>query len=437
MVAVRCGEKISWADLRLPICSRSFILVLLLIYFPLALVFEGGGNYDEPPIIGIRSILNFSAIILVLAFADFSVLRKRQSRLLMELIALLLATYGVNYVVTSYASWKWLINTLGFVFVFYSIASLLVNSKDKILLRASAFMNLTISIIMPLFILMAGALLISDSTRIFETFRLGDHNSNIYLLTESFNVEKQALGILLSLVVIWNIAFWHSVTHIQRFIFFVLLLIFSPFWIGIRTFILTLILLSGYWLIATRAWIMVVSVFTLPLVALILALEWGFIMEVLSKYNDRLPSLLYALDVLKNTPFGLGNGGYHIVVDAFNLDILAQFGASGMTSFWLAPESDLVYFIASFGVLSLVFFGFYAFLLIKGVGVLRSITSHPFEKFLLLGCISFIFSGISQDNAGGLIWWLYMAAGFAVILKRNRLTLRVRSLHRSRGYSSC
>lgn len=418
LVAVYCGEKISWADLRLPICSRSFILVLLLIYFPLVLVFTGSWNDDELSIIRISSILNFSAIILVLAFAKFSVLRKRQNRLLMELIALLLATYGVNYVVTSYASGKWLANVLGFIFIFYSITSLLINCKDEILLRASSLMNLTINIIMPLFILMAGAILISDSVGIFETVWLGDHNSNILLLTESFNVQKQALGILLSLVVIWNIVFWSSLTHIRRFVFFVFLLILFPFWIGIRTFILTSILLSIYWLVARRALVMIVSVLVFPLLMLLLVLEWGFIMEVASKYYDRLPSLLYAFDVVMNTPFGLGNGGYSIVVDAFNSDILAQFGASGMTSFWLAPESDLVYFIASFGVLSLVFFGFYAFLLIKGVGVLRSIMSHPFEKFLLLGCISFIFSGISQDNAGGMIWWLYMAAGFAVILKR-------------------
>jgi hypothetical protein len=391
----------------------------------LVLVFDGGWIVDEPSIIEISSILNISAIILVLAFAQFSVLRKRQSLFLIELIVLLMATYGVNYVVTSYASWKWLVNALGFIFIFYSVTSFLVNCKNEILLRASSLMNLTINIIMLLFILMAGTLLIFDSVGIFETFRLGGHNSNIYLLTESFHVEKQALGVLLSLVVIWNIVFWPSLIHIQRFVFIIFMLIFFPFWIGIRTFILTLILLSGYWLIATRAWIMIVSVLAVPLVTLVLVLEWGFIMEVVSKFYDtRLPSLMYALDVLKNTPFGLGNGGYQIVVDAFNLDILAQFGTSGMTSFWLAPESDLVYFIASFGVLSLVFFGFYAFLLIKGVGVLRSITWHPFEKFLLLGCISFIFSGISQDNAGKLIWWLYMAAGFAVILKRKRLTLR-------------
>lgn len=402
--------------------SKEFILVLLLICSPLALVFGGGVDlYEEPSIISISSVLSISAVALALALSLKSgALRGGQNRLLINLIALLLAIYGLNYAVTSYASGKWLVNTAGFIFIFYSVVVVVVNGKDELLLRASPLIKQAINIIMILFIFMAGATLLSDSAGVYEALWLGQNDQNIYLLTKSFNVEKQALGMLFSLVVIWNIVFWPSLTRKQRFVFLVFLLILFPFWIGIQTSILALTLLLVYWLIAKRVWARMVLVLIFPLVILIFVAEWGFVMEVVSEYYDRLPSLLFALDTLMNTPFGIGNGGYHIVVEAFNTDILAQFGSEKMESFsfWTAPESDLVYFIASFGVLSLVFFGFHAFLLIKGVDVLRSAKTLPVERFLFLACVAFIFSGISQDNAGGLIWWVYMAAGFAVVLRR-------------------
>jgi hypothetical protein len=36
---------------------------------------------------------------------------------------------------------------------------------------------------------------------------------------------------------------------------------------------------------------------------------------------------------------------------------------------------------------------------------------------MLLMAGSMIFMGVSQDNAGMLTWWVYMAAGFGVILR--------------------
>ncbi len=36
-----------------------------------------------------------------------------------------------------------------------------------------------------------------------------------------------------------------------------------------------------------------------------------------------------------------------------------------------------------------------------------------------------IFMGISQDNAHSLIWWVYMAAGYGVLLRHRKWSVRV------------
>jgi hypothetical protein len=44
----------------------------------------------------------------------------------------------------------------------------------------------------------------------------------------------------------------------------------------------------------------------------------------------------------------------------------------------------------------------------------------PIEKTIISMSWLFIFMGFSQDNAGSLIWWIFMAAGYGVILRNMR-----------------
>ena len=74
-------------------------------------------------------------------------------------------------------------------------------------------------------------------------------------------------------------------------------------------------------------------------------------------------------------------------------------------------------------IVSLLFSVFTHTCYLSGRKLLRIRSLHPIEKTLILMSWLMIFMGISQDNAGSLIWWFYMAAGYGVILR-----------HRSIGY---
>lgn len=120
--------------------------------------------------------------------------------------------------------------------------------------------------------------------------------------------------------------------------------------------------------------------------------------------------------------FGLGNGAYTIYVEANNDQLLEQFGSELMEQhglFWKAPESDLVYFIASWGILSVVFFGFLGYLVVYAVKLYHFHPSlFPLERHLVIFTVLLIFMGISEDNAGELTWWIFVSSLFGVILRR-------------------
>lgn len=131
-------------------------------------------------------------------------------------------------------------------------------------------------------------------------------------------------------------------------------------------------------------------------------------------YYNRLPSLLFAISFLKNNIFGIGNGGYHIYVSEMQ-DILTYKFSSDSKLFWLAPESDIVYFISSFGILSLVFLLLFTYLFINFFKIYKKGKKVDYTvKYLVLLSMSMLFSGISQDFAYSLIWWVLFALGFGV-----------------------
>ena len=401
--------------------NKALILVIIFIFTPLALLFKwlsSSGASIISPITNIFAII-FSFTILLRPGA----LGVRQNRLLINLFVLLLATYIINYFVTSYVSTKWLINSVGFIFIFYSVVTIIVKCKDEFLMNVSEFMKSSISIVMLVLIIIAVVKRLSDDGILLA----GADNNLIAYLINPLNVQKHYLGVLFNLVIAWNVVFWRSLTYKRRCMFVVFLMISFPLWNGIRTSVLAFSLLTVYWMLAKRAWLRKVVFLAVPFITLIIWMKWNFVIELVAKHFDRLPSYRLALDILmNNNPFGLGNGGYHIFVEAFNSSIFSKFGKEYMmgAKFWTGPESDMVYFIASFGILSFVFFGFYVYLLIKSMDILRSNKVLFIERFLSVMCVLFIFTGISSYNAGMLIWWLYMAGGFAVILRHHKFACK-------------
>lgn len=397
--------------------NKAFILAILFIFTPLVLVFKwvssSGASIISP-------FTNISAIV----FSLYLLLRPgglgvRQNRLLINLFVLLLATYLINYCVTSYVSDKWLINSVGFIFIFYSVVILIVKCKDEFLMSVSKLIKSSIGIVMLVLTIIAVVRRLSNDGMLLT----GADNNLISYLIYPLNIQKHYLGVLFNLVVVWNIVFWRSLTYKRRCLFVVFLMISFPLWNGIRTSVLSLSLLTVYWMLAKRVWLRKAMFLVVPFVALILWMKWESVIGFVSKHFDRLPSYRLALDIsMNNNPFGLGNGGYHIFVETFNSSIFSKFGKAYMVGakFWTGPESDMVYFIASFGILSLVFFGFYVYLLINSMDILRSNEVLLIERFLSVMSVLFIFTGISSYNAGMLIWWLYMAGGFAVILRHRK-----------------
>ena len=85
--------------------------------------------------------------------------------------------------------------------------------------------------------------------------------------------------------------------------------------------------------------------------------------------------------------------------------------------FWLAPESDLVYLIASWGLLSLFFFYVIFFAISSSFKLFPSIPlgSNIYNKFILLSGTVILLMGISQDNMTYLTWWFYFGATLGTI----------------------
>ena len=112
--------------------------------------------------------------------------------------------------------------------------------------------------------------------------------------------------------------------------------------------------------------------------------------STIKMYYNRLPSLLFAISFLKNNIFGIGNGGYHIYVSEMQ-DILTYKFSSDSKLFWLAPESDIVYFISSFGILSLVFLLLFTYLFINFSKYIKRKKVDYTVKYLVLLSMSMLF----------------------------------------------
>jgi hypothetical protein len=212
---------------------------------------------------------------------------------------------------------------------------------------------------------------------------------------------------------------WPELKSKDRILFIIIFLTLIPSLIFIRTFLLSIFLVFTF-LYFTKSRLGKAMIFFSLVTFFIYLGNTENILKIIEDNYDRLPSLKFAWSVMTDNIFGLGNGGYHIYIEKYETQILAMFGSEKMielNGFWLAPESDLVYFIASWGILSVLFFIYFIFVLIKGSDFIHSNKLLPIEKGILMVTFSTIFAGISQDNAGGLLWWSYMAAGSGVLLR--------------------
>jgi hypothetical protein len=105
-----------------------------------------------------------------------------------------------------------------------------------------------------------------------------------------------------------------------------------------------------------------------------------------------------------------------------------------MVGFWVAPESDIAYFTASFGFLSVVFFMLYLYIIKNGLYAINYYKARGDRIFvlILLYFILLIVEGISEDYAGHAGWWIYLAASIGLLSRsnfKNKISPLVMSSH--------
>jgi len=364
-------------------------------------------------------VFNYTA---VLGFGIAFLFQKNKfSPQILVTVAILLAVLVMNYLLTPLASLKWLLNWVAFIFVSTMIVQIVssFNSTEMKLLQTNLLILLNL-------LLITLALLVAFTwlTNISDFLSSGMSNSTIAILTNKIGVEKQAFGIFLALLVILIFTCGAALSKSMRIIFVISFLIIFPAAAAIRTLWLSLFLCAA-WLYfvkyrSRRSFVY----FSILIAPFVFSLFQTVVMGFVTKFYDRWSSLQFAWSIIIANPLGFGNGGYHVFVAENHQMLIGLFGSELMATtglFWAAPESDLVYFIASWGGLSVIFFTFFGYILLRGGRIFHyTIGLLPIERSMLLMTGIMIFMGISQDNAGELIWWVFMAAGYGVILRYRR-----------------
>ena len=379
-------------------------------------------NFENIPV---SSIYNFAA--LALALMIYVLFDKPFPKSVLKIAAVLVVMLLFNYAVTEYASLKWFLNWLGFIFISAVIVNSIVSLGEatRVLLeRQCSILIRGILVVISLIMMMTWYL---DTDALVRNIFVKPNNV-IALLTLHAGIDKQSMGIFFGMILSFGFCFWRTWSLATRLLLVATLILSLPALIGIRTLYLgTTLVLAWYYVSRNPPKKDIVLVASLSSIA-IAVLYSSELLDYAANSYDRINSLRLSFATLFSTPFGVGNGGYsQFIIDNEAL-ILTQFGSELMIArdaFWRAPESDLVYFIASWGVLSIVFFGFYAFILSSGRKLLRICGLRPIEKALILMSWLMIFMGISQDNVSNIIWWIYMAAGYGVILRHKKLSTRV------------
>ena len=400
------------------------ILASLTLIFPLLFAFRGFPEIYFGSDFGLTKLLRYLALVMSLLCLIIINFRVKNELFLYSFSVTTLLI--LNYMLSDYASLKWLFNWVACIVIFTSVGSVIARFNDFEMERFDYFFKkIILFLIATLTLLVLGVWL--DNIDNLISFTLNSHyNGSIALLTSGFGVHKQPLGIFLGIVILWSLMSWKNLNYLEKSLIFSLLIMLMPMIIGIRTLYLGLGLLGFLLVIYKNKLRVALGFFSLPFILIFLFFYQNDVLVFIHDYYNRWPSLLAAFDVLMDSPYGIGNGGYSIYVENNNNWLLAEYGSEAMNKkglFWLAPESDLVFFIASWGYFSVFFFGFFAVLTSRALYCLRhkKLKLLPVERVFLAFTVTLIFMGISQDNAGGLTWWIYLGVTVGILLRHKHV----------------
>lgn len=401
------------------------LLVFFLIIFPFIKVFT---DYyyviivDNPLLPW--SLFNFFSV--ALCGVILILHQKKYAYGLIITVSSVLVLMLINFFFAEMASPKWMINWMGFLLLFVTVVQMVKTLTDAEIYMLQIKFTVAAVIIIGLFTLLTlYALLIEPwylEPRLFNYYVFEDRNQIHRLYRDLIGTNKQHFGIFAVMLISLTVTHWKVLPKGVRvlLIFFYSVNLIAI--VGVRTAILgSMVGVMAFYFLKNNFRKMIALLLALSVILLVIQ-YWTEVMLVVEIAYDRLPALQFAIHMMTQNFFGLGNGAYTIYVEANNDQLLSQFGSELMERhglFWKAPESDLVYFIASWGVKSIFFFGFLGYLVVHAVRLFhRHGSLYPLEKHILVFTVLLIFMGISEDNAGELTWWIFISALFGVILRR-------------------
>jgi hypothetical protein len=355
---------------------------------------------------------------LVLIFTGRTVVNKKVLVVCFTTSALLI----INFLLTPLASFKWLLNWFGFLVIFLYFSNLIINLD-----RRSAHLLQQYSV--HVFTLTALVFSIWISPIWFESYEYLLLNMSLTSsqtlaqFTADLGILKQHLAYFCSFMFVSGFIFWHQLSRSSKLIFIIFLALLIPIIISSRSLFIGSIL-TLLWYFASKNNIRLIIFFIIFIIFIIfLFITFGIDYILFDYANNRMVGFMLAWDLINDSIFGIGNGGYHVYVLSHpELSTIYP----DVNGFPVAPESDVTYFLASWGVLAGFFIVFYWFILKRGASVLHfSKKILPIEKVFIYMSWLLIFMGLGEDNAGEIIWFIFLALSFGVIIKRRTELLAI------------
>jgi len=403
---------------------KIYLLIFLFLVFPFFRFFTNYYHLVQvnDPLLP-WSIFNFVAL---MGCATALLLhRKEYSERVLMSFAVVLIIVIVNYFFAEMAQFKSAMNWIGFLIMFVVIAQVIksFSEPEMVMLQVRSMQVMKILLIV-LTILTIYALLIDPwylNPSLFQYYVLEDRNQIHRLYSNNIGGNKQHYAILATILITFIITHWKYISKGIKIVFVIFIFFNIPAIFGVRTMILgAFVTFAAFFFLKNRIRLFFANLIVLIIVLLVIQ-YWNELYLIFEVMYDRLPALRVSLDAMTQNVFGLGNGAYTIYVLENNDMLLRTFGSDLMERhghFWRAPESDIVYFIASFGIFSIVFFAFLGYLIVKGIHLVYHNNSlFPVERALVIHTVIMIFYGISSDYAGKLTWWIFISILFGIVLR--------------------
>ena len=410
----------------LPLERKLTILILvgIILLIPYMILFS---HLDEVLVFYnsglVYSFLSFSYLLGALLIFLFRPKNFSSRILFFGLLSILLVVVNLQFSLMAVP--KIVLNWIGFTLIALIIAQTVVSLSDAemYVLQVKAinfFKYLILILTLAMLVVWTFEKWYLDPA-LFQYYVIDNQNQMMWLLRTNIGLQKQGFGLFLFLTVAITLTHWKLFTGKTKMLILLFLFINLPFFWGIRTLLLGLMLV-GLWLffLKNSNRMAIAGILVLQII-LIFFYYQDEIMMIIALLYDRLPSVQFAVSSMTEHIFGIGMGAYHIYVREHNERLLNLFGSDTMIErevFWDAPESDIVYFIASWGILAVFFFCFLVKICFDSTKVIHwSDNIFPIEKAFLITAIGLIFMGISQDFAGKLQWCIYVPLAIGIILR--------------------